>query len=42
MKKSNYNNLDRLQSLMKALKYCKPLNDSLLIRLFERVGCNSN
>lgn len=32
----------QLQHLLKGLKQCDPVSEKLLLRLFERVGCNLN
>jgi hypothetical protein len=32
----------RVQHLLKALKQCNPISESLKMRLFERLGCNLN
>ncbi len=34
--------IERLHHLSKALKYCNPLSERLLIRLYGRIGINLN
>ena len=36
------NNLVKIQSLHKALQKCNPVSESLLIRLYLRIGINLN
>jgi hypothetical protein len=37
-----FNNQTKIQNLFNGLKQCNPISDKLLMRLFERLGINSN
>lgn len=34
--------IEQLNNLSKALKYCNPVNEKLLLTLYDRIGINLN